>query len=360
MSGRYCAGLVSSCSRKTPSRGDLGLAPGGRPSTRRRCRPGRLAPWRGRRMTRTSWQKYLPPNCAPMPVPLRQLAAPRLELEVADGVAAARCRASAGRRGSGSCASFTVFSVDLGRRAADDDGQVVRRAGGGAERADLLVEERQQRLRVQQRLGLLEEERLVRRAAALGDEQEVVLVAAGARRARSAPAGWSPVLSSSYMVERRHLRVAQVGLGVGVEDAARERRLVVAALVQTRWPFLPMTIAVPVSWQRRQHHAGRDVGVLQHVERDEAVVRRRLGVVEDVAQLRQVAGAEQVRDVADRLGGEPRQRRARRREHALAAERVGRDPSPRRASGRASCRAPCGNISWNWNSGMRASLLAPS
>ena len=29
---------------------------------------GQLAPWRGRRMTRTSWQKYLPPNCAPMPV----------------------------------------------------------------------------------------------------------------------------------------------------------------------------------------------------------------------------------------------------------------------------------------------------
>ena len=29
---------------------------------------GTLAPCRGRRITRTSWQKYLPPNCAPMPV----------------------------------------------------------------------------------------------------------------------------------------------------------------------------------------------------------------------------------------------------------------------------------------------------
>ena len=28
---------------------------------------GRLAPCRGRRITRTSWQKYFPPNCAPMP-----------------------------------------------------------------------------------------------------------------------------------------------------------------------------------------------------------------------------------------------------------------------------------------------------
>ena len=28
---------------------------------------GHDAPWRGSRITRTSWQKYLPPNCAPMP-----------------------------------------------------------------------------------------------------------------------------------------------------------------------------------------------------------------------------------------------------------------------------------------------------
>src|SRR4029077_3025553 len=28
---------------------------------------GSEAPWRGRRITRTSWQKYLPPNCAPTP-----------------------------------------------------------------------------------------------------------------------------------------------------------------------------------------------------------------------------------------------------------------------------------------------------
>ena len=29
---------------------------------------GHEAPWRGMRITRTSWQKYLPPNCAPMPI----------------------------------------------------------------------------------------------------------------------------------------------------------------------------------------------------------------------------------------------------------------------------------------------------
>ena len=29
---------------------------------------GQDAPCRGSRITRTSWQKYLPPNCAPMPI----------------------------------------------------------------------------------------------------------------------------------------------------------------------------------------------------------------------------------------------------------------------------------------------------
>ena len=29
---------------------------------------GQDAPCRGSRTTRTSWQKYLPPNCAPMPI----------------------------------------------------------------------------------------------------------------------------------------------------------------------------------------------------------------------------------------------------------------------------------------------------
>lgn len=29
---------------------------------------GQEAPWRGRRITRTSWQKYFPPNWAPIPI----------------------------------------------------------------------------------------------------------------------------------------------------------------------------------------------------------------------------------------------------------------------------------------------------
>ena len=71
--------------------------------------------------------------------------------------------------------------------------------------------------------------------------------------------------------------------------------------VRTCWPFLPITMAVPVSWHIGQHAAGGDVGVLQQVERDEAVVGRGLGVVEDGAQLREVAGPQEVGDVAHGL-----------------------------------------------------------
>ena len=58
----------------------------------------------------------------------------------------------------------------------------------------------------------------------------------------------------------------------------------------------------------REHAAGRDVGVLQQVEGDEAVVGRRLGIVEDPAQLLQVGGPQPVGDVAERGAGEQRER----------------------------------------------------
>ena len=56
---------------------------------------GSDAPCRGSRITRTSWQKYLPPNCAPMPSSLGELEDSRFQLEVAEGVAV---RAALGRQ----------------------------------------------------------------------------------------------------------------------------------------------------------------------------------------------------------------------------------------------------------------------
>ena len=71
---------------------------------------GSDAPCRGSRITRTSWQKYLPPNCAPMPsvrdssstfcsISRSRIACPAL-LPVVGSVSSQRVEAS-----------FTVFSV---------------------------------------------------------------------------------------------------------------------------------------------------------------------------------------------------------------------------------------------------------
>mmetsp|Transcript_39369 Transcript_39369/g.80647 ORF Transcript_39369/g.80647 Transcript_39369/m.80647 type:complete len:249 (-) Transcript_39369:568-1314(-) len=66
-SGRYLDGSVSSFSRNTPS---LVIFPLACLSAEHDTpKPtGHEAPCLGRRTTRTSWQKYLPPNCAPMPI----------------------------------------------------------------------------------------------------------------------------------------------------------------------------------------------------------------------------------------------------------------------------------------------------
>ena len=205
VSGRYCAGSRSSCSRNTPSAVILPSA----------CRSaehdtaiatGHDAPWRGSRTTRTSWQKYLPPNCAPIPndcVSSKTFSSSsRSRNACADDRARRRQPVEVLGRGV-----LRGLEGELRRRAADDDRQVVRRAGRRAERADLLVQELEHPLLVEHRLRLLVEERLVGRAAALGHEQELVrgvAVARASSRARSGPAGWcrcsSPPTSSAGRV----------------------------------------------------------------------------------------------------------------------------------------------------------------
>ncbi|CAM5699820.1 hypothetical protein SHIRM173S_04691 [Streptomyces hirsutus] len=67
VSGRNRAGSRSSCSRKTPSA--VIFATAWRSAEQETAiATGQDAPCRGSRTTRTSWQKYLPPNCAPMPI----------------------------------------------------------------------------------------------------------------------------------------------------------------------------------------------------------------------------------------------------------------------------------------------------
>ena len=190
VSGRKRAGSGSSCSRKTPSGVILALA--WRSAEHDTAMPtGSDAPCRGSRITRTSWQKYLPPNCAPMPNCRVELQHLLLEVAVAEGVAQLRAR---GRQRVEVARRRQLGHLErvLRGHPADDDGQVVGRAGRGAQRAQLLVEERRQPPRVQQRLRLLVEEGLVGRAAALGQHQELVLrrLAPARSTARPGRAGW--------------------------------------------------------------------------------------------------------------------------------------------------------------------------
>ena len=266
---------------------------------------GQDAPWRGSRTTRTSWQKYLPPNCAPIPNDW-------VSSKTFSSSSTSRMPWAAHRALGRQVVEVVRGGVlrglerELRARAADDDGEVVRRARGGAERADLLVEELHQPRRVEDGLGLLEEERLVGRAAALGHEEELVLRdVLGGRRVeldlrRQVGAG---VLLLERR-QRRELGVAEVEPGVGVVHALADRLAVVGAGEHALGLLAHHDRGAGVL-AHRQHAAGGDVDVLEQVERDEAVVAGRLGVVDDLAQLGEVAGPQVVADVVHRLLGEP-------------------------------------------------------
>lgn len=190
--------------------------------------------------------------------------------------------------------------------AADDDRQVVRRTGGRAQRTDLLLQELHHRRLVQHRLRLLVEEGLVGAAAALGHEQELVGVTVGGVQLDLGREVGAGVLLLPHG-QRRHLRVAQIELCVGVVDAARERRLVAAGRQHLLAALAHHDRGAGVL-AHGQHARRGDVGVLEQVERHEAVVGTGLRVVEDAAQLREVLGAKVVLDVVHGLGRQCAQR----------------------------------------------------
>ena len=136
---------------------------------------GSDAPCRGSRITRTSWQKYLPPNCAPMPM-VRVSSSTFCSISRSRNAWPALLPAGRQRVQPAGGGQLHRLHRRFRRRAADDDRQVIRRAGGGAERLDLGFQELQQLARGQNRAGLLEQEALVGRPAALGDEHQGKLV----------------------------------------------------------------------------------------------------------------------------------------------------------------------------------------
>ena len=123
------------------------------------------------------------------------------------------------------CGLESVFSGGT----TDNDAKVVGRAGGGAEAADLAFQEVHHGFVVKDGFGLLEEVALVSGAAAFSHEEEVV-VAVRFRLGVSiefdlrgeVAAGVLFLVHGQWCV----LGVAQVVLGVGVVDAARESTLV--------------------------------------------------------------------------------------------------------------------------------------
>ena len=278
---------------------------------------GSEAPWRGSRMTRTSWQKYLPPNCAPTPSDLRHLQYLLLHLQIAEGIAVRR---AVGRqrveiaRGS----KLHRLHAEFGRGAADHDRQMIGRARRGAERQHLLLQERQQAILRQHRRRRLKQKTLVGAAAALGHEHELVgVIAFGIDLAlrRHVVGG---VLFLIHR-QRRDLRVAQIAPQIRIARAFRQRGLVLAVGDDVAALLAHDDRGAGVL-AHRQHAAGGDIGVLQKIEGDELVVVARFLVVEDRAQLLQMSRPQIVIDLAEgRLRQRP-QRLARDHQHVLAQD----------------------------------------
>ena len=95
--------------------------------------------------------------------------------------------------------------------------------------------------------------------------------------------------------------------------------------VHTRWPFLPMTIAVPVSWQEGSTMPAEMLAFFSMLRATKRSFGDASGSSKMRAQLRQMAGPEEMRDVAHGRGGEARQRSGVDGQNRLAAEGVGGD-----------------------------------
>ena len=191
------------------------------------------------------------------------------------------------------------FQSQFGRCPADDDRQVIGGTGGGPEGEDLFPQEGQKPIVRKDRRRRLVEESLVGRAAALGNEEEFVgVLALGhdvdlGRQVR-------PGVALLEHREGRQLRVAQVARLVGVQDAPGDSAFVLAISPDATALFCHHDGRAGIL-AHRQHAPGRDVGILQKVVGDEAVIVRRLRIVEDRGELGEMRRAQQVVDVAERL-----------------------------------------------------------
>ena len=125
--------------------------------------------------------------------------------------------------------------------------QVIGRARRGAQRQHLLLQERQQAILGQHRRRRLEQKALVGGAAALGHEHELVgVIALGVDLALR-----RHVVGGVLFLIHRQAALPANSAGCGADR--RRAHLPSSAAssspsVMTLQPFLPMMIAVPVSW----------------------------------------------------------------------------------------------------------------
>ncbi len=125
--------------------------------------------------------------------------------------------------------------------------------------------------------------------------------------------------------QRGELGVAQVQLGVGVVHALADPLAVVGPGEHALGLLAHHDRGAGVL-AHREHAAGGDVDVLQQVQRDEPVVAAGLRVVDDPAQLGEVRGPQEVRDVVHGLGGQQLQRGRVDLEERPAVHLEGADP----------------------------------
>ena len=258
--------------------------------------------------------EVLAPELGPDPELAGQLQHPLLPGQVPEavpggGVAPGGQRVQVAGRGQ-----LGRLEVVLGRGAPHHQGQVVGRAGGGAQQPQGLVQEVDQRLLVEQGLGLLVQERLVGRAPALGHVEQLV---DRARLGVDLHLGGQVVagVDLGEHVEGGELGVAQARRAVGVEHAPGDG-LGVVGEGQHLFALVAYHHRGAGVLAHGQDAPGCDVGVEEQLQGHEAVVLRRLRVVDDVAELLEVPGPQVVGDVVHGRRGE-------------SGERLGLDPQER-------------------------------
>ena len=153
-----------------------------------------------------------------------------------------------------------------------------------------------------------------------------------------------PVFDLVEHRERRHLGIAEVGFGVGARRRPSSAPLPRRPRPRTRWPFLPNTSAVPVSWHMGSTPAAAMLAFLSRSSATKRSLADASGVVEDGAELAQVRRAQQVAHVVEGLERQLAQRVGLDAEHGLAVAGGGGHARRCRACARSTSRGPSGNM----------------